>query len=353
VCLLIGILAAAPAPHDALWRYSVGASAFGVSFLLPALACAYLGRSWVRAVSVVAAVLMVWPIARVVPAQWTVADRVEEAFAELGPAEGSGGPSGLLADRVSVEKEQHTFAPGLEFDFFRPSKPAVAPLLVVVHGGSWRSGKSSQFSPLNKRIASRGVAVASLNYRKAPEHPFPAARDDVVSAVAWLRSNASQLGVDPSRLVLMGRSAGGQLAMSAVRELGDPAQGLVLYYAPVDLLWAWENPSKLPGYDSHATLRSYLGGTPSTLPRPFRAASPLLDLDAAPPTLILHGDGDRLVSPVHSQRLDARLTELGVPHYFVDVPGGKHAFDANLGLPTGKIGADAVESFLDAVFSPR
>jgi acetyl esterase/lipase len=193
------------------------------------------------------------------------------------------------------------------------------------------------------------VAVAAVNYRKAPEHPFPAARDDVLAAIDYLREYAEALRLDMTRVVLLGRSAGGQLALSAARESDVPLRGLVLFYSPLDLAWSWRNPAELNGYDSHGTLRSYLGGSLDELPDRYRSASPLTGLRDAPPTLILHGTADLLVSPVHSRRLDARLEELGIAHLLVEPPGGKHGLDANLSGPWGRVSTYAVERFLGSV----
>jgi hypothetical protein len=113
----------------------------------------------------------------------------------------------------------------LLMDVFTPPLPgrAVAPGVIVVHGGGWRGGARTEFSGLSRHLAGLGYVVASVDYRLAPAWTFPAARDDVTAAVAALKTLAPGLGLDPGRLALIGRSAGGQLALLAAYTMHDPA----------------------------------------------------------------------------------------------------------------------------------
>ena len=97
------------------------------------------------------------------------------------------------------------------------------PAVIVVHGGGWQGGGSMDFTALNAYLASRDYVVAAINYRSAPRAHFPAQRDDVYAAMAYLKTHAMELGVDPSRLVLLGRGEGGQLALLAVYTSGEPS----------------------------------------------------------------------------------------------------------------------------------
>ena len=141
----------------------------------------------------------------------------------------------------------------LELDFYRAhmdsaarsaDSTATTPLVITIHGGSWSSGSRKELPQLNYYLAARGYAVAAVGYRLAPANPFPAATDDVNAAIDYLKSHARSLGVDSSRIVLVGRSAGGQLALQSAYTKNDPAiKGVAALYAPSDQIWGWEHPT--------------------------------------------------------------------------------------------------------------
>jgi len=345
VLLVLGLASALPVVHDAVWRVSVGASVYGHLLVpLALLALPWGAPTATRAIAVVAAALLLVPTVRSLIFARDLPERLDDAF-------GRGAPLSLQGPPLPLETVP--FGDGLTLDLLRPEGDGPFPVVVVVHGGSWQRGDSTQLPDLNRRLASRGVAVAAVNYRKAPAHPFPAARDDVLAAIARLDQGADEWALDTSRLVLLGRSAGGQLALSAAPLAAPRARGVVVLYAPVDLRWSWRNPSKLPGFHSRDTLRAYLGGSLDEHPERYRAASPLADLADPPPMLLVHGTADRLVSPVHARRLDARLSELDVPHLLLEIPGGKHGLDANLIGPWGLPVMRAVERFVGTVTESR
>lgn len=112
-----------------------------------------------------------------------------------------------------------------------------APLIVFIHGGGWMLGDLDDFDPFCRSLAVRSKCrVASVGYRLAPEHPFPAGIQDVRSALIWLISNAKELSVDVSRIGLVGDSAGGNLA-AAVCQMGFTLKprALALIYPCTDL----------------------------------------------------------------------------------------------------------------------
>jgi acetyl esterase len=103
---------------------------------------------------------------------------------------------------------------------YRPSGEDGLPLVVYLHGGGWTIGSIESFDTVSRALANgSGAVVASVGYRLAPEHPFPAGLDDALSAVRTLRSRAPELGADPSRMAVAGDSAGANLATVVARRL--------------------------------------------------------------------------------------------------------------------------------------
>jgi len=226
------------------------------------------------------------------------------------------------------------------------------PLVVVIHGGSWNSGDSTQLAWLNSYLAARSFSIAAINYRLAPRHTFPAQRDDALAALAWLKDNGKRLGLDTSHVALLGRSAGAELALLAGYTAEDPAiRAVIALYAPSDLNWSWENPTNPLVLDSPKTLREYLGGTPAEVKAHFDAASAIDFIKPnSPATLLIHGSRDELVFADKSRRVEGRLAKANVPHALLELPWATHGCDANPAGPGGQITTWAVERFLAAAF---
>lgn len=226
------------------------------------------------------------------------------------------------------------------------------PIVLVVHGGAWRGGDREELPALNRFLAAKGYAVASIDYRLAPLAPFPAARDDVFAAIRYLKANALKLRIDPSRVVVLGRSAGGQIALSAAYAGREPAIcGVIAFYAPNDLTLGYTKPGNPLILDSKKVISQYLGGTPDSNPKVYHDASPLEWAGpVSPPTLLIHGGRDEFVWPLHSERLSARLAATGRPVYYLNLPWATHGCDANLVGPCGQLSTYAIEYFLAYAF---
>ena len=145
---------------------------------------------------------------------------------------------------VAIERMQ--YADGLSLDFYRGVGGSPRPCVIVIHGGSWVSGNRLDDGTtrwLNDWLAGFKYAVASIDYRLAPQFKWPAQRDDLVAAIRFLRAHASALGIDEDRLVLLGRSAGGQIATAAAyAEVIPGIRGIVDVYGPTDFYrtWIWQ-----------------------------------------------------------------------------------------------------------------
>jgi acetyl esterase/lipase len=210
-------------------------------------------------------------------------------------------------------------ANGLSLDVYRPaatSRPA--PVVVFFYGGSWRNGDRGGYRFVGRALAREGVVVVIPDYRKAPAHPFPAFMHDAAAATAWVHAHAAELGGDPSRVFLMGHSAGAQIAaLLATDARYLDARGL----RPVQLagVIGLAGPYDFLPLTSDA-IRQALGpasGWPDTQPVNF------VDGDE-PPFLLLQGAADRTVDPGNAERLAARLRASTVPVQVTMVPGVGH-----------------------------
>ena len=263
------------------------------------------------------------PVLRAIQLNRELPVQLRTAFGEATPSHSS--PlrfgdlyKGVSPPEVSAETLVYSRTEGqdLSLDFYPAQSPEVAPLVVVIHAGSWQSGDNRDFISMNRYLAGRGFAVADILYRLAPQSKFPAAADDTRAAIAFLRSHADKLKIDPNRIVLLGRSAGGQIALTVAYSANDPGiRGVISFYAPTDLYYSWENPGNPLVIDSKGVLRDYLGGSPTEAPANYTLASPIrLVRPGIPPTLLLHGGRDELVSSPKAPALPSIWRRLGIPH---------------------------------------
>jgi acetyl esterase/lipase len=246
---------------------------------------------------------------------------------------------GVPGARVAVDRDV-PLAGGLLADIYRPPGAGPHPWVVVVHGGSWRSGDKGDAEHVSHAIASAGFQVFDVQYRLAPAHPFPAGVGDVRCLVATVQEQAAALGVDPARGALLGRSAGGQLALVAAWSDLPPSCGArplplkaaISIYGPADLAWAHGHPFTPDVVRGPEALEQYLGGTPARAPENYRLATPMTWLDhPVPPTLLIHGTAERCVRPVNAERLAASLVSGGNTVRTLYIPFADHGFDVRRG----------------------
>ena len=216
---------------------------------------------------------------------------------------------------------------------YRPAETASLPLVVYFHGGGFAVGSLDSHDRLMRLIAlDSGAALIGVDYRLAPEHPFPAPLDDCVAAIRWIRAEAAQLGVESDRVVLAGDSAGANLALASLLELRDagdqPCRGAALLYGcywrrfdtashaqfgdgswrlgTAEMRWFWQH---------------YLGDPRAPDPR----AEPLYaDLQGLPPLFVNAAALDPLCDD--TAELDRRLEAAGVAHELEVYPGVVHGF---------------------------
>lgn len=243
----------------------------------------------------------------------------------------------------------------LTLDFYPAQQPGVRPCVMVIHGGSWAAGDSKQLPELNWELAKAGYHVASINYRLAPAYRYPASLEDVQSALQYLHNRAGELSLDKNQFVLLGRSAGGQIALTAAYTLHEPSvKAVVDYYGPTDMVWGYENPTNPLVLDSRKIMEDYLGGTLNQVPDQYVHSSATETVTSkTPPTLMIYAENDPLVSPRHGSRLSVKLKEKGIPHFELYLPWATHGFDYTLNGPGGQLSTWTVKAFLDWVFKKK
>jgi acetyl esterase len=223
-------------------------------------------------------------------------------------------------------------AGGVPARLYRPNDRTDLGLLVYFHGGGWVICDLDTHDGVCRSLANRsGHAVLSIDYRLAPEHPFPAALEDCTNATRWAHANAAALGCRADRVAVGGDSAGGNLA-AVVAQLGVvPLVYQLLIYPVTDLT------RDQPSYEENATgyfltkntmgwfIDHYLSGGGSPVdPR----VSPLFAADhviaATPPALVITAEYDPLRDEGNAYA--RKLAEAGVPTSHVQYNGMIHAF---------------------------
>ena len=217
-----------------------------------------------------------------------------------------------------------------QLDLFTPSLDGPFPTLIMLHGGGWISGDKSTFHSEAEFFVEQGLACACVSYRLAPLNPFPAACDDVLNAVKFLRSYASDFNLDPNSLISFGNSAGGHLSCIAglQRSFSDGSRAenvnAVVTICPITDV---RNPDQTHFPISMSFLEQFMGSTYSASPSSYEAASPVTHIsESAPPFLIFHGDKDDIVPVEQSKSLYMHLCQVGVAAELQILPGEGHSF---------------------------
>jgi acetyl esterase len=244
------------------------------------------------------------------PEIWGVPEEVDEVVDILIP-----GPGGDLPVRV-----------------YRPRSTGLLPALVWFHGGGWVVGDLDTHDPVCRAIANRGpCVVVAVDYRLAPEHPFPAALEDAWVATEWVAEEALSLGIDATALAVGGDSAGGNLAAAVAqhaRRGSLPVALQVLVYPVMDHDFESESYARL-GTGLNLTRAKmqwywsqYLGTDDGTHPdaSPLRAS----DLSDVAPALVLTAELDPLIA--EGEAYAARLREAGVDVSATRFDGMIHGF---------------------------
>ena len=186
----------------------------------------------------------------------------------------------VITDSATKQKRE------LCLDIFRPKKRTKCPVLLLIHGGGWRSGDKSMEAPMAQHIAAHGYVVVPVEYRLSLEDHYPAAVQDIIAAICWVKRHADTFNVDTTRIAIAGNSAGGQLAAlvamtSNVRKfesdsmstfVSSKVNAAINIDGPVDFL----SPASLniPRKPNSADV-FWLGGTFEEKPLVWKEASPI------------------------------------------------------------------------------
>ena len=237
----------------------------------------------------------------------------------------------------------------LFLDIYQPTSPGRYPAVMMVYGGGWQTGDSSENKALGQFLAGRGYVVIAADYRHTPQHQFPTQLKDVAAALAFVRDRADEYEIIPDRIALLGWSAGAQLAMLVGLQAPETllpqtapkstptadqasVQAIVSYYGPVDLANGYRNPPRPDPLDVRSILSAYLGGSPDEQPTAYTDASPITYVKSAkpsalPPILLIHGGRDHIVEAKYGNYLYDRILRSHNTAVWVKIPWAEHAFD--------------------------
>lgn len=223
-----------------------------------------------------------------------------------------------------------------------PSRPA-APLIVLVHGGSWRWPYNRWVMWLLARdVRRRGWGVCNIEYRRLGRFGggggWPETFDDVRAAIEMITADTAQLGIDPDRVVVVGHSAGGHLALVGAAHASTRPALVVSIAGPTDLERLWSNGSR--------PVRDLTAGAPESTR--WSLTSPLHMVPLGMPTVCVHGDTDTTVNPIHTTAFVAAAQAAGDRAEAVIVPGEGHT-DAL--KPTSAIWAAVVAAVVERLDS--
>jgi acetyl esterase len=242
------------------------------------------------------------------------------------------GLSALAGEPAPVSRTQDADADGVPVKLYWPEGDGPHPVLIWIHGGGWTLGSAAASDATVRDLCNlAGCLVVNVDYRLAPEHPFPAAVEDVVTVAKWVSTEIGALGGDPSRMAVGGDSAGGNLSAVLAHELPGTFALQILVYPATDL--AQPHPSIEENGEGLLLTKAaitwftdhYLGE--DTDPRDPRISPLYADaatMAAAPPALVITAEYDPLRD--EGEAYANLLRDAGVAVEHLHYPGQIHAF---------------------------
>jgi acetyl esterase/lipase len=239
-------------------------------------------------------------------------------------------------------------------DVFLPASRSTSTtkVIIMIHGGGWNSGDKTEILYTRfidtLKIRLPDYAIFNINYRlsNTTANLFPTQENDVKAALEFIFSKSSEYLIS-NKYVLIGASAGAHLAMLQGYKYTVPVKpkAIVSFFGPGDLIDMYNNPANGIQYIS-LVLAQTVGKTPVQDPLLYYNSSPINFINAAsPPTILLHGGADPLVSSSQSENIKNKLAAAGVPHQYVFYPGKGHGDWDNASFSNAFIN---IEAFLTA-----
>jgi len=264
-------------------------------------------------------------------------------------------------ERLGVVYDER-FGGDTKMDVYLPEGDGPHPGVMMIHGGAWIAGDRSEYTEAAKRLARSGFVASTIEYRLLPDGEFPKDVQDCFCALAHMRAHAAEYHLDPTRLAVMGYSAGGHLAAMVGLAYDDP--GVRPDCATVgpdtnlrpDAVIAGSANYDLRGIEANFWLaEKYLGGDPDDLPQVYSEASPItLVGPGKPPFLIVSGSEDAFIVEEQARALRIALSAAGNEARVMEVTGGGHLWNGN---PDGQVAIEeadltaeswiAISDFLD------
>ena len=264
-------------------------------------------------------------------------------------------PSPTFVDEVE-ERTIKGPASDLKVRIYRSGPRGNLPLLLFMHGGGFVVGNLDTHDEMARVLtAETGCVTVSLDYRLAPENPYPAAPDDCFAGLKWAAANARALGADPVRVAVIGDSAGGNLAAvmahKARDERGPALKAQVLIYPVVDMTAPFPPPLGgeyfiLNPRDREFFDRSYLADRARA--KDAYASPALGKLNGLPPALVITAEYDPLCA--QAEDYATKLKEAGVDTTLHHYAGAVHGF-ASFPVPMGKLGLKRAAEWLKTQFA--
>jgi acetyl esterase/lipase len=245
--------------------------------------------------------------------------------AVLGP-QVSASAQGAIEVRSDITYATHA-GDALLLDAYLPDAGAPVPGVIVVPGGKWVNIDKTKHSDVPTYFADHGIAAFAIEYRSATEFPYPAAVEDVVAAIRWVRGHAAEFDVDPTQLGAVGVSAGGHLAaLAATMGSGPLDRG-----ARVRVVASWSGPMDLeplvdtPDADLREPVRTFLGcSATEDCTAVARDASPITYADPSDPPMFLVNGETEIIPVGQAESMARALAAAGVESEVDVVAGGGH-----------------------------
>lgn len=372
LCLSIWIVIPAPlyfllplsvgAPEVCHWLLLLNTTAFAVVFF-------GLSGNWLQhvalSVSILAIILSSLPLVQIYPVQQQMQLAMEKELGKdyLKPILrqkyfGRSHPFSFIDAFTGIHLDKIRYTPNIEFaspdgvplrlNVYRPPQIGQYPAIIVIHGGGWQSGSPETNADFSRYMAARGYTVFAITYRYAPAYKFPAQLDDVRSALNFIQQHASEYETDINSIALLGRSAGGHLAMLAAYEQNAlPVRAVISYYGPSNLAKGYREPPTPDVLNVRSVLEGFLGGTPDQVPQQYTKASPINYANRQlPPTLLIHGGRDNITRIVFPRLMFQALQKAGNKAIMLEIPWAEHAFDYIFNGPSNQLALYHTERFL-------